>query len=235
MDFVLLFLGSVVPVWLNQLLTSDKNASGVVDNPFSYSIEAVNSPTYFGATGLPSGLSVNSATGQISGATTQAGSFVVNLTAGNPNGQTTQSALFSFRPVTPSRYVVVDLSGGSSASSYPVDYIDHLPSDFESNASRYKTTHLLLRYVNPGTFTMGDMNGSGASDEKPMRQVTLTKGFWLGVYEVTGDQYQAITGNLPSQSTTGILPANYLSWNTIRGGSWRKETGCQQKIHLLPS
>ena len=65
---------------------------------------------------------------------------------------------------------------------------------------------------------MGDMNGSGASDEKPMRQVTLTKGFWLGVYEVTGDQYQAITGNLPSQSTTGILPANYLSWNTIRGG-----------------
>jgi len=218
--FRLVVSGERSPTMAKPTLTSDKNASGVVENPFSYSIEAVNSPTYFGATGLPPGLSVNTATGRISGATTQAGSFVVNLTAGNANGQTTQSALFSFRPVTPSRYVVVDLSGGSSASSYPVDYIDHLPSDFESNASRYKTTHLLLRYVNPGSFTMGDMNGSGASDEKPTRQVTLTKGFWLGVYEVTGDQYQAITGNLPSQSTSGALPANYLSWNTIRGGSW---------------
>ena len=80
-----------------------------------------------------------------------------------------------------------------------------------------------FRYVNPGTFTMGDLNGSGASDEKPRGKLLLTKGFWLGVYEVTGDQYQAITGNLPQESTSGALPVNYLSWNTIRGGKWPEE------------
>ena len=56
------------------------------------------------------GLSVNTATGQISGATTQAGSFVVNLTASNQMGRLLNQHYSVFAPVTPSRYVVVDLS-----------------------------------------------------------------------------------------------------------------------------
>ncbi|MEO2017547.1 MAG: SUMF1/EgtB/PvdO family nonheme iron enzyme [Fuerstiella sp.] len=43
-----------------------------------------------------------------------------------------------------------------------------------------------------GTFTMGDANGE--VDETP-HQVTLTKGFELGVYEVTQEQYEQVMGS----------------------------------------
>ena len=42
-------------------------------------------------------------------------------------------------------------------------------------------------------FRMGDLNGGGESDEKEHR-VVLTKGFWLGKYEVTQGQWEAVMG-----------------------------------------
>jgi len=59
-------------------------------------------------------------------------------------------------------------------------------------------------YIKPGTFVMG---GESKSDgrfqcvEVPKHKVTLTKGFFLGKYEVTQAQYQAIMGGNPSRST----------------------------------
>ena len=45
--------------------------------------------------------------------------------------------------------------------------------------------------ISPGTFVMGA--NDGADDEKPAHPVTLTKPFWIGRYEVTQAQYQAVT------------------------------------------
>ncbi len=59
-------------------------------------------------------------------------------------------------------------------------------------------------YIKPGTFVMG---GESKTDgrfhcvEVPKHKVTLTKGFYLGKYEVTQAQYQAIMGSNPSRST----------------------------------
>src|SRR5262249_30025165 len=52
---------------VSPVITSPTTASGTVGAAFSYQITATNSPTSFGATGLPAGLSVNSGTGVISG------------------------------------------------------------------------------------------------------------------------------------------------------------------------
>ena len=51
-----------------------------------YNIEALYNPTSFSATGLPSGLSVNPDTGEISGHTTAIGDHNVTITASNLSG-----------------------------------------------------------------------------------------------------------------------------------------------------
>jgi len=59
-------------------------------------------------------------------------------------------------------------------------------------------------YIKPGVFVMGGVNkadGRFTCVEVPKHVVTITKGFYLGKYEVTQAQYQAITGSNPSQST----------------------------------
>lgn len=61
-----------------------------------------------------------------------------------------------------------------------------------------------LIYIRPGKFTMGGerkTDGKFECVEVPKHPVELTKGFYLGKYEVTQEQYLAITGIAPSKST----------------------------------
>jgi hypothetical protein len=74
-------------------ITSPTSAQGVIGAPFSYQIAANNSPTLYSASGLPSGLGCNVATGLISGIPTQTGTFSVHLEASNLRG--TASATIS--------------------------------------------------------------------------------------------------------------------------------------------
>lgn len=104
-------------------------------------------------------------------------------------------------------YCVVDLSGGANASSYPVTYMDTPPSG-GFNTDAYKTTKLVLRRIPAGTFKM---NGS--------YQVTLSKPFYVGLFEVTQKQYALVMGSNPSSFSGDKRPVEQVSWNTIRGNS----------------
>ena len=59
------------------------------------------------------------------------------------------------------------------------------------------TVDLEMIWVEPGTFTMGSPTTEGVGKRmKPSTNVTLTQGFYLGKYEVTQAQYEAVmTGN----------------------------------------
>jgi len=56
-------------------------------------------------------------------------------------------------------------------------------------------------WVPAGSFTMGS-DDLEDWDARPTHQVTLTKGFWMGKYQVTQEQYEAVMGYNPSLNTT---------------------------------
>jgi len=68
--------------------------------------------------------------------------------------------------------------------------------------------------VPSGTFTMGSPSSEANrdSDEDPQHQVNI-ESFYLGKYEVTQAQYQAIMGNNPSSFKGDNLPVEQVSWN----------------------
>lgn len=71
-----------------------------------------------------------------------------------------------------------------------------------------------LIYCPPGKFIMGtDIPKNRDRAAHPSREVTLTKGFYLGKYEVTQAQYQAVMGENPSFSKGDNKPVDDITWH----------------------
>ena len=68
------------------------------------------------------------------------------------------------------------------------------PGDLYTNSLGMK-----LAWIPPGTFLMGSPpNEPLRRDDETQHKVTLTKGFWMGVHQVTQAQWQAVMGASPS-------------------------------------
>jgi len=67
-------------------------------------------------------------------------------------------------------------------------------------------------WVPPGKFTQGCSPGDKEcfEDESPTRDITLTRGFWLGQTEVTQAAYQKITNDNPSVFEGPNLPVDMV-------------------------
>jgi formylglycine-generating enzyme required for sulfatase activity len=72
--------------------------------------------------------------------------------------------------------------------------------------------------ISSGSFMMGaDKNIEEAGDdEQPRHQVTISNFFYLGVYEVTQRQWQAVMGNNPSKFKGNDSPVEEVSWGDIQ-------------------
>lgn len=68
-----------------------------------------------------------------------------------------------------------------------------------------------LVYVPAGSFMMGSNNGEPI--EKPLHEVTIKEGFYMGRYEVTQAEWQQVMGNNPSQLKSDRLPVALVSWD----------------------
>ncbi|MCR5838487.1 MAG: formylglycine-generating enzyme family protein [Kiritimatiellae bacterium] len=110
-------------------------------------------------------------------------------------------------PVTPNLYYVIDLAAGPDAVNYPVTTLSSEPAGGVW-PDEYKTTKLVLRKIEPGTFMMG---GS--------KSTTISQPFYIGVFEVTQKQYSLVMGSNPSYNKGDMRPVEEVSYDAIRGSS----------------
>lgn len=123
-------------------------------------------------------------------------------------------------PSAATNYLIIDLSEGPSATNYPVTYLDEVPPGGWTH--EYKTTKLVMRRIPAGTFIMGSPTDElGRFPEEVQHQVTLTKDFYIGVFEVTQKQWERVMGDWPSyfsnESFRDSRPLERRSWWDIRG------------------
>jgi formylglycine-generating enzyme required for sulfatase activity len=64
--------------------------------------------------------------------------------------------------------------------------------------------------IQPGTFSMGSTQGR--SNEAPVHSVAITRPFWIGRYEVTQAEYQAVMGSNPSTAQGANKPVESVTW-----------------------
>ena len=83
-----------------------------------------------------------------------------------------------------------------------------------SSTYREPTAGMEFVRVKGGCYQMGDTFGDGYKDEKPVHEVCVDD-YYIGKYDVTQGQWQAIMGNNPSKFTNcgDNCPVEQVSWN----------------------
>jgi formylglycine-generating enzyme required for sulfatase activity len=69
--------------------------------------------------------------------------------------------------------------------------------------------------IPPGEFQMGSTSWN--NDERPVHTVRISKPFYLGIYEVTKGQWEAVMGNNPSRFKGDVnRPVESVSWEEVQ-------------------
>jgi len=114
-------------------------------------------------------------------------------------------------------YSVADAAGNQATATRTVTVTGARSVDLNASVA------MDMLWVSPGTFMMGSPTSElgREADREDEHNVTLTKGFYLGKYEVTQAQYEAVmTGNTNSLSPTPSewpnnpnRPVEKVSWD----------------------
>lgn len=115
-------------------------------------------------------------------------------------------------------YMIVDLSGGSSASEYPVSFMSAPPAGGWTN--EYKTDKLVLRRIPAGTGILGAPTDEIGYDARYQlqRKVTFTNDYYIAIFETTQKQFQNVMGyNASLWAPQDDKPVGYVNYQFLRG------------------
>ena len=129
-----------------------------------------------------------------------------------------------FGVVTDDMRIKVEVEEQGDISTYMVVDLENDSVSYRSKApeggwpEEYKLTKLVLRKIPAGTFTMGSPEDElGRSGNETPHTVTISKDFYIGVFEITQKQYELITGDDPSEYKGGARPVEHVSYKMLRG------------------
>jgi formylglycine-generating enzyme required for sulfatase activity len=106
--------------------------------------------------------------------------------------------------------IVCFSSCGSEVSEEQLNAARSLGVDVEITNS----IGMKLRLIPAGSFMMSASPGdSDADDDEPQHRVEITKSFYIGVYEVTQAQYEAVMGENPSYFADSLRPVDKVYWD----------------------
>ncbi len=114
---------------------------------------------------------------------------------------------------TSKRYCIINLAQNENSEKWAIQYTNAVPAGGWTD--EHKCNKMVFRRCPAGEFHFG------SNEETEENIVTLTKDFYIGIFEVTRGQYAHIMGSCPSSGTyyqVGDLhPAFRVSYNDIRG------------------
>jgi formylglycine-generating enzyme required for sulfatase activity len=123
----------------------------------------------------------------------------------------------------PLQYLIVDVSGGPDAESWPMTVREFEPKG--GWGDEYKTDKIVLRRVKRGDFTMGSPEGEPHRNAHAEAQhtVRLTETYYVGVFEITQAQWEHVMGEKPpcwsDSYSDGRLPVCNVSYDDVRGAN----------------
>lgn len=102
-------------------------------------------------------------------------------------------------------YCAIDISGGPDAVTWPVTYFNDMPEG--GWPIEYKTTKLLFKLIQPGSFMMGPATANSPCNVifENKHQVTLTKPFYMNVFELSNMQWSLVQTNVIHWTGDGDL------------------------------
>ena len=118
-------------------------------------------------------------------------------------------------------------------------------------------TQMTFVWIEPGTFQMGALLSEEdkrlkqlvgvdySRDTRPVHEVELSAGFWLGKYVVTQGQWEAIMGTTPWRDDDGLdkelvqsnpsHPAVYISWDDAQELIHQLNSATGEDVYRLPT
>lgn len=130
-------------------------------------------------------------------------------------------------------YLVVDISGGSSAAKWPIRYTTTPPAHVRGATNEVcQTTELWLRRIPAGTDKLGTDNESNANVYHfSQHTVILTQPFYCAIFETSNKQFERMTGGYGATETHSAnqfgeaRPTTKFSHYNLRGNrEWPSST-----------
>lgn len=209
-------------------ITSAPVTAASVGTSFDYQILATGSPTSYGATGLPAGLSINSSSGVISGTPTTAGTAGIGLTATNAGGTgsltlTLTVSAAGAAPIFTSTDSTIGTVGASFshqtvATNTPTAYAaSDLPAGLVINTTSGLISGTpLAAGTSVATITATNATGTGARLLTFAISAAITSAGSASATTGTSFSYQISANNSPASYAATGLPAG-VSLNATTG------------------